>query len=82
VSRGGCLHAALHAKYLIAGVEPRLMGIGPVVAIPKVLAHTGLNQEDIDVWEVRAVTYYVHEVIQPALLVRLMKLSRLNLRTA
>ncbi|KAF8501926.1 Thiolase, N-terminal domain-containing protein [Gautieria morchelliformis] len=36
----------------VAGVEPRLMGIGPVVAIPKVLAHTGLNQEDIDVWEI------------------------------
>ncbi|TFK89775.1 thiolase [Polyporus arcularius HHB13444] len=34
------------------GVEPRYMGISPVVAIPKVLAMTGLAKEDIDVWEI------------------------------
>jgi len=28
------------------------MGVGPVVAIPKVLAQTGLSKEDVDVWEV------------------------------
>ena len=37
------------------GVEPRYMGISPAVAIPKVLAHTGLKKEDIDIWEVRIV---------------------------
>ena len=36
----------------VAGVEPRLMGVGPVAAIPKVLAQTGLSKEDIDIWEV------------------------------
>ncbi|OJT12940.1 3-ketoacyl-CoA thiolase, peroxisomal [Trametes pubescens] len=34
------------------GVEPRYMGIGPVAAIPKVLAKTGLQKEDVDVWEI------------------------------
>lgn len=28
------------------------MGIGPVAAIPKLLAQAGLNQENVDVWEV------------------------------
>ncbi|OCH96446.1 3-ketoacyl-CoA thiolase [Obba rivulosa] len=34
------------------GVEPRYMGIAPIYAIPKVLAETGLTEEDIDVWEI------------------------------
>ena len=36
------------------GVEPRHMGVAPIYAIPKVLAQTGLDKEDIDVYEVRA----------------------------
>ena len=36
----------------VVGVEPRHMGISPVVAIPKVLAQAGLAKEDIDVYEV------------------------------
>ncbi|WP_272977008.1 thiolase family protein [Deinococcus geothermalis] len=42
------------AKFLgfaVAGVEPELMGIGPVKAIPKVLAQTGLTLDDIDLIE-------------------------------
>lgn len=34
-----------------AGVEPRLMGIGPVAAIPKVLQQAGMNLSDIDLVE-------------------------------
>ena len=34
-----------------AGVDPRLMGIGPVAAIPKVLKQAGMNVEDIDLIE-------------------------------
>ncbi len=34
-----------------AGVAPRVMGIGPVPAVRKVLAHTGLSIEQIDVIE-------------------------------
>ncbi|SMB94027.1 thiolase family protein [Deinococcus hopiensis] len=42
------------AKFLgfaVAGVEPELMGIGPVKAVPKVLAQTGLTLDDIDLIE-------------------------------
>ncbi|ASZ09566.1 acetyl-CoA C-acyltransferase [Chitinophaga pendula] len=34
-----------------AGVHPRIMGIGPVAAIPKVLKHAGMSQQDIDLVE-------------------------------
>jgi acetyl-CoA acyltransferase len=34
-----------------AGVEPRIMGIGPVAAIPKVLKQAGMQQSDIDLIE-------------------------------
>lgn len=34
-----------------AGVEPRLMGIGPVEAIPKVLKQAGMSLNDIDLIE-------------------------------
>lgn len=35
----------------VAGVHPRIMGIGPVAAIPKVLKQTGLGLTDIDLIE-------------------------------
>jgi acetyl-CoA acyltransferase len=38
-------------NYAAAGVEPRIMGIGPVAAIPKVLKQAGLKQSDIDLIE-------------------------------
>ena len=34
-----------------AGVDPRIMGIGPVAAIPKVLKQSGMNLSDIDTIE-------------------------------
>lgn len=37
--------------YASAGVEPRIMGIGPVAAIPVALKQAGLKQDDIDVIE-------------------------------
>lgn len=37
--------------YGISGVEPRIMGIGPVEAIPKALKHANLKKDDIDVLE-------------------------------
>lgn len=36
----------------VAGVDPRIMGIGPAEAIPKVLKQTGLKKEDIDLIEI------------------------------
>ncbi|MFC5046008.1 acetyl-CoA C-acyltransferase [Aquimarina hainanensis] len=38
-------------NYAAAGVEPRIMGIGPVKAIPKVLKQAGLQQNDVDLIE-------------------------------
>lgn len=37
--------------YAVAGVEPRIMGIGPVKAIPDVLEKSGLKKQDIDLIE-------------------------------
>jgi acetyl-CoA acyltransferase len=38
-------------NYAAAGVPPRIMGIGPVKAIPKALKQAGLNQDDIELIE-------------------------------
>jgi acetyl-CoA C-acetyltransferase len=37
--------------FAVAGCEPDEMGIGPVFAVPKLLARTGKRIEDIDLWE-------------------------------
>ena len=37
--------------FAVAGCEPAEMGIGPVFAVPKVLARLGLKVSDIDLWE-------------------------------
>ena len=35
----------------VAGCEPDEMGIGPVLAVPKLLRRNGLKMDDIDLWE-------------------------------
>jgi len=35
----------------VAGVDPDIMGIGPVFAVPKLLANAGITMDDIDLWE-------------------------------
>ena len=37
--------------FAVAGCEPDEMGIGPIRAVPKLLARHGLKVEDIDLWE-------------------------------
>jgi acetyl-CoA acyltransferase len=37
--------------YQVAGVEPYKMGVGPMKAIPKVLKHSGIKLNDIDLIE-------------------------------
>lgn len=37
--------------YAVAGCEPDEMGIGPVLAVPKLLDRAGLGVDDIDLWE-------------------------------
>ena len=41
----------LFRGFAVAGCEPDEMGIGPVYAVPKVLARLGLKVSDIDLWE-------------------------------
>lgn len=38
-------------SYAVAGVPPRIMGIGPIESIPKALKAAGLKQDDIDLFE-------------------------------
>ena len=38
-------------NYAVVGVAPRIMGIGPLFAIPKVLKMSGMMQQDIDLIE-------------------------------
>lgn len=43
------------AKFLgfaVGGVPPEVMGIGPIVAVPKALKIAGLSIDDIDLWEI------------------------------
>ncbi len=39
---------ARFVSFAVAGVPPEIMGIGPIKAIPKVLAQAGLKQDDLD----------------------------------
>jgi acetyl-CoA acyltransferase len=39
------------ASYAVVGVEPRIMGIGPVDAIPKAIKMAGLSMNDINLYE-------------------------------
>ncbi len=41
----------IYRGYAVAACNPDEMGIGPVFAIPKLLAKQGLKVDDIDVWE-------------------------------
>lgn len=38
-------------SYAVAGVPPRIMGIGPIYAVPKVLKRAGMTLKDIDLIE-------------------------------
>jgi len=38
--------------YAVVGVDPKYMGIGPSVAIPKVLRHAGMTMDRIELWEI------------------------------
>ncbi len=47
----GATPIARLVSYGVAGVPPRIMGIGPIEAIPKALKQAGLKQDDIDLIE-------------------------------
>jgi len=47
----GLAPLGLFRGFAVAGVEPDEMGIGPVLAVPKLLQRHGLRVDDIDLWE-------------------------------
>jgi acetyl-CoA acyltransferase len=49
--RRGLTPLARFVGFAVGGVRPEVMGIGPMVAIPKVLELTGLSLDDIDLVE-------------------------------
>ncbi len=52
VSRAGLTPMGRLVGYAHAGVEPRIMGMGPVPAVRNVLDRTGVKLDEIDVFEV------------------------------
>ena len=50
-SRRGLRPLGTYRGIAVAGVEPDEMGIGPIVAVPKLLRLHGLSVDDIDLWE-------------------------------
>lgn len=50
-SRRGLQPLGIFRGFAVAGCEPDEMGIGPVFAVPRLLARHGLKVDDIDLWE-------------------------------
>jgi len=50
-SRRGLHPLGIYRGMAVAGCDPAEMGIGPVFAVPKLLAKHGLKVEDIGLWE-------------------------------
>ena len=50
-ARRGLTPMGFFRGFAVAGCEPDEMGIGPVFAVPKLLAAHGLRVDDIDLWE-------------------------------
>ena len=49
--RRGISPLGVYRGMAVAGLEPDEMGIGPVYAVPKLLARHGLSTDDIGLWE-------------------------------
>src|SRR5712692_3173018 len=49
--RRGLMPLGIYRGIAVAGCAPDEMGIGPVFAVPKLLAQHGLTIDDIDLWE-------------------------------
>jgi acetyl-CoA C-acetyltransferase len=49
--RSGITPLGRFMGFAVAGCEPDEMGIGPVIAVPRLLGRHGLSVDDIDLWE-------------------------------
>ncbi|MDQ2865971.1 MAG: acetyl-CoA C-acyltransferase [Candidatus Eremiobacteraeota bacterium] len=58
----------IYRGFAVAGCEPDEMGIGPVFAVPKLLARHGLKVEEIGLWELNEAfavqTVYCRDVLE------------------
>ncbi len=43
---------AKFVAFAVAGVPPKIMGVGPAFAIPKVLQKAGISIKDVDIFEI------------------------------
>ncbi|MFC4768089.1 acetyl-CoA C-acetyltransferase [Effusibacillus consociatus] len=43
---------AVFRSFAVGGVDPDIMGVGPIVAIPKALEKAGISKEDVDLFEI------------------------------
>jgi acetyl-CoA acyltransferase len=43
---------AIFRSFAVGGVDPEIMGVGPVVAIPKALKLAGITQDQVDLFEI------------------------------
>ncbi|HHW37769.1 MAG TPA: acetyl-CoA C-acyltransferase [Bacillales bacterium] len=43
---------AIFRSFAVGGVDPEVMGIGPIVAIPKALKMAGISKDDVDLFEI------------------------------
>jgi acetyl-CoA C-acetyltransferase len=50
-ARKGLTPLGTYRGFAVAGCEPNEMGIGPVFAVPKLLAQTGTKMDEVDLWE-------------------------------
>jgi len=54
-------------SWAVVGLEPDIMGIGPALAIPKVLKRAGMTKDQIDLWEINEAfasqAYYCRETL-------------------
>jgi acetyl-CoA C-acetyltransferase len=50
--REGLPVLGIYRGFQVAACAPEEMGIGPVVAVPRLLARAGLGIDDIDLWEI------------------------------
>ncbi|KAK0205672.1 Thiolase, N-terminal domain-containing protein [Armillaria fumosa] len=49
----GCTVLGKHVTTSVVGLPPRIMGIGPIYAIPMALKSCGITQDDVDLFEER-----------------------------
>ncbi|MFD0672491.1 thiolase family protein [Cohnella sp. GCM10027633] len=51
-TRLGARPLAMFRSYAVAGVQPEIMGLGPIEAVPKALKLAGIRTEQVSLWEI------------------------------